>query len=101
MQPSLPLHHQSTIISCKPVGAFSNHDKHPGALRWNSLPTTLTWPGDIKRDGESVTTLDGLHVELDESFTLAGEPFKIPFVIRETANKYQHTFSEVTLWNRK
>ncbi len=59
------------------------------------------WLGGFKRDGEPVTTLDGLHAELDEHFDLSGEPVKVPFVIRETANKHQHTFSEVTLWIRK
>jgi 5-histidylcysteine sulfoxide synthase/putative 4-mercaptohistidine N1-methyltranferase len=59
------------------------------------------WLGGFKRDGEPVTTLDGLHARLDESFELKGEPVKVPFVIRETANKHQHTLSEVTLWIRK
>jgi putative 4-mercaptohistidine N1-methyltranferase len=59
------------------------------------------WLGGFKRDGEPVTTLDGLHAELDEHFNLSGEPVKVPFVIRETANKHQHTLSEVTLWIRK
>lgn len=59
------------------------------------------WLGGFKRDGEPVTTLDGLHVELDEFFVLENEPVKVPFIIRETANKHQHTLSEVTLWRRK
>jgi len=59
------------------------------------------WLGGFKRDGEPVTTLDGLHAELDEYFTLAGEPEQIPFVIRETRNKHQHTLSNVTIWVRK
>lgn len=59
------------------------------------------WLGGFKRDGEPVTTLDGLHAELDESFTLAGEPEQIPFVIRETRYKHQHTLSNVTIWVRK
>ncbi|WP_372847386.1 5-histidylcysteine sulfoxide synthase [Pontiella sp.] len=59
------------------------------------------WLGGFKRDGEPVTTLDGLHAELDERFSLVGEPVKLPFVIRETANKHQHTFSEVTLWKKR
>jgi 5-histidylcysteine sulfoxide synthase/putative 4-mercaptohistidine N1-methyltranferase len=59
------------------------------------------WLGGFKRDGEPVTTLNGLHAELDEAFTLAADPVKIPFVIRETANKHQHTLSEVTVWIRK
>jgi 5-histidylcysteine sulfoxide synthase/putative 4-mercaptohistidine N1-methyltranferase len=59
------------------------------------------WLGGFKRDGEPVTTLDGLHADLDEAFTLAADPVRIPFVIRETANKHQHTLSEVTVWIRK
>lgn len=59
------------------------------------------WLGGFKHDGEPVTTLDGLHTALDESFVLEGEPVKVPFVIRETGNKHQHTFSEVTIWRRK
>jgi len=59
------------------------------------------WLGGFKRDGEPVTTHDGLHTALDEHFTLSGEPEAIPFVIRETRNKHQHTLSEVTIWIRK
>ncbi len=59
------------------------------------------WLGGFKRDGEPVTTLNGLHAELDTAFTLAGPPVKVPFVIRETANKHQHTLSEVTIWRKK
>ncbi len=59
------------------------------------------WLGGFKRDGEPVTTLDGLHALLDNAFEMTAEPVKVPFVIRETRNKYQHTFSEVTLWKKK
>ncbi len=59
------------------------------------------WLGGFKRDGEPVTTLDGLHAELDPFFKLASAPAQIPFVIRETAHKNQYTLSEVTLWIRK
>lgn len=59
------------------------------------------WLGGFKRDGEPVTTLDGLHARLDAFFDLAGEPVNVPFVIRETAHKHQYTISEVTLWIRK
>ncbi|MBP0047176.1 5-histidylcysteine sulfoxide synthase [Marinobacterium sp. AK62] len=56
------------------------------------------WLGGFKRDGESVTTLDGLHAVLDTHFERIREPEEIPFVIRETRRKYQHTLSEVTCW---
>ena len=58
------------------------------------------WIGGYKKDGENVTTLDGLKTILGQHFTLMQAPVKIPFVIRETQHKFQHTLSEVTLWER-
>lgn len=58
------------------------------------------WIGGFKRDGENVTTLDGLKEVLGKHFTLLQAPVEIPFVIRETRHKFQHTLSEVTLWER-
>ncbi|KQT41189.1 MULTISPECIES: 5-histidylcysteine sulfoxide synthase [unclassified Methylophilus] len=58
------------------------------------------WIGGYKKDGENVTTLDGLKAILGEHFTLMQPPADIPFVIRETNHKFQHTLSEVTLWER-
>lgn len=58
------------------------------------------WVGGFKKDGESFTTLDGLTHLLGEHFTLITGPQEVPFVIRETRRKYQHTLSEVTLWER-
>ena len=59
------------------------------------------WLGGFKRDGEPVSTLDGLHAYLDAHFTLIDAPIELPFVIRETMHKHQHTLSEVTVWKRK
>jgi Uncharacterized conserved protein len=59
------------------------------------------WLGGFKRDGESVTTLDGLHEVLDAHFELIRGPEEIPFVIRETRRKFQHSLSEVTCWRLK
>lgn len=61
------------------------------------------WLGGYKdeQSGENVTTLEGLHSVLDANFEQVGEPFEIPFVIRETKRKFQHSLSEVTLWKRK
>lgn len=82
---------------------------NPGAILLIASPYTWleeftkkeNWLGGFKRDGEPVTTLDGLHAELDKNFTIQGAPQKVPFAIRETANKHQHTLSEVTIWKRK
>jgi len=59
------------------------------------------WLGGIKKDGENVTTLDGLKTVLEANFELMAEPQQVPFVIRETSRKFQHTLSDVTLWVRK
>ncbi len=58
------------------------------------------WIGGFKRDGENVSTLDGLRSILGQHFKLVQEPQSVPFVIRETRRKFQHTLSEVTLWQR-
>ena len=58
------------------------------------------WIGGFKRDGESITTLDGLKAILSRRFRLLGEPRSVPFVIRETRNKFQHTLSQGTVWER-
>ena len=59
------------------------------------------WLGGVRRDGEPVTTLAGLHAALDAHFTLMAPPENVPFVLRETARKYQHTLSEMTLWVKR
>jgi len=58
------------------------------------------WIGGFKQDGENVTTIDGLKLVLGQHFKLLQAPVEIPFVIRETRHKFQHTLSEVTLWER-
>jgi hypothetical protein len=58
------------------------------------------WVGGYKKDGENFTTLDGLKVQLGKHFRLITEPQDVPFVIRETRRKFQHTLAEVTLWER-
>lgn len=56
------------------------------------------WLGGFKKDGESFTTLDGLKAILEPHFELIHGPESVPFVIRETSRKFQHTLSEVTVW---
>ncbi|CAG4883970.1 SAM-dependent methyltransferase [Georgfuchsia toluolica] len=59
------------------------------------------WVGGFKRDGESFTTLDGLKQILGAHFHLIEGPREVPFVIRETRRKYQHSLSEVTIWEKQ
>ena len=58
------------------------------------------WVGGFKKDGENFTTLDGLKALLGQHFRLMQAPQDVPFVIRETRRKFQHTLSEVSLWER-
>jgi len=58
------------------------------------------WLGGFKKDGENYTTFDGLKDHLSKNFKLVGEPRKVPFVIRETQHKFQHTLSELSIWER-
>jgi hypothetical protein len=56
------------------------------------------WLGGYKKYGENFTTLDGLKAKLEPQFTLMSVPQQVPFVIRETSRKFQHTLSDVSLW---
>jgi hypothetical protein len=46
-----------------------------------------------------LTTFAGIARELEGSFGLVLRE-DIPFVIRETARKHQHTLAEMTVWRR-
>lgn len=59
------------------------------------------WIGGFKRDGENLTTLDGLREILREDFAEFGEPRDVPFVIRETRRKFQHSLAQLTVWERR
>jgi transaldolase len=47
------------------------------------------------------STLDGLKAILGKHFKLLRGPLSVPFVIRETRRKFQHTLSEVSIWERR
>jgi putative 4-mercaptohistidine N1-methyltranferase len=59
------------------------------------------WLGGYREAGEPVWTLDGLKEALAPHFSVLGEPRDVPFVIRETRRKFQHTIAEVTVWELK
>ena len=59
------------------------------------------WLGGYKKDGENFTTLDGLKETLLPNFELLRDPQQVPFVIRETSRKFQHSLSDVSLWVRR
>ena len=55
------------------------------------------WLGGRRDHGEPLTTFEGLSRCLGGRFTLVHRQ-DLPFVIRETARKYQHTVAEMTIW---
>lgn len=60
------------------------------------------WLGGFKADtGENYTTLEGIADALSPEFEIVGKPRNIPFVIRETARKFQHTSSQMSVWVKK
>jgi putative 4-mercaptohistidine N1-methyltranferase len=58
------------------------------------------WLGGVREAGEPLTTFAGLSRALDRHFELVHRE-DIPFVIRETARKHQHTIAEMTVWRRR
>ncbi len=56
------------------------------------------WLGGIRKDGEPYTTRTALHDILAPHFAPVGAPTKIPFVLRVTQNRFEHTLSEGTIW---
>jgi 5-histidylcysteine sulfoxide synthase/putative 4-mercaptohistidine N1-methyltranferase len=81
---------------------------NPGGLLAIASPCTWLeefthkdkWIGGIRRAGEPFTTLQGLQELLAQHFRLLDGPRDIEFVIRETARKYQHSISQLTIWER-
>ncbi len=85
------------------------HDRvRPGGLLVIASPYTWleeftrkeNWIGGLRIAGEPFTTLDGLKEQLCSQFRLLAQPRDVEFVIRETARKFQHTVSQVTIWER-
>jgi len=59
------------------------------------------WLGGFRENGEAVTTYQTLRRLLASEFEEVQKPQDVPFVIRETARKFQHTVAELTLWRKR
>ena len=60
------------------------------------------WLGGYKdENGETLTSTEALEATLKESFERVGTPTEIPFVIRETKRKFQHTLSEFNVFKKR
>ena len=58
------------------------------------------WLGGFERDGQRVTTRDGLEAALAQDFQLIATR-DLPFLIREHARKFQWSVAEATVWRRR
>lgn len=56
------------------------------------------WLGGYRDSGEPVWTRDSLKELLSAHFKPLDEPRNVQFVIRETGRKFQHTITEVSVW---
>lgn len=59
------------------------------------------WLGGIRENGEALTTCQALQRLLAADFEEIAAPQDVPFVIRETARKYQHTVAQLTVWRKR
>lgn len=59
------------------------------------------WLGGLRENGEALTTYQALQRLLATDFEEIAAPQDVPFVIRETARKYQHTMAQLTIWRKR
>lgn len=59
------------------------------------------WIGGVRENGEALSSYQALQRLLDGDFEEINPPLDVPFVIRETARKHQHTVAQVTVWRKR
>lgn len=57
------------------------------------------WLGGYIKDGDKVYTIDTLKESLQEKFKLI-DTIDVPFVIKETNRKFQHSVSHMSIWKK-
>lgn len=58
------------------------------------------WLGGYYKHSKEVKTLDTLKQNLNKEYELV-DLIDVPFVIKETARKYQHSISQMSIWKKK
>ena len=58
------------------------------------------WLGGFLKDNKEVKTFDTLKANLEVEFELL-DILDVPFVIKETNRKFQHSISQMSIWKRK
>ena len=59
------------------------------------------WLGGIRENGEALTTYQALQRLLAADFEEIAPAQDVPFVIRETARKYQHSVAQLSVWRKR
>lgn len=80
----------------------------PDGILIISTPYTLleaftpreNWLGRYNESAEYIRAFEGMRKILEPSFELAKPPVDVPFVIRETQRKFQHTIAELSVWRQ-
>lgn len=59
------------------------------------------WPGGFKRDGEPVTSLDGIKEILEKHFVLERDPISLKDKVKLSSRVTLKQLSEVTFWKKR
>ena len=62
--------------------------------------TRENWPGGFKKDGEPVTSLDGIKEILEKNFVLQRDPINLNAKIKLSSRIRINKLSEITLWKK-
>ena len=69
---------------------------------WDEARTNReNWPGGFKRDGEPVTSLDGIKEILNKEFELQGEPIDLNLSQKKSSRITLHRLSQVSVWKKR
>jgi putative 4-mercaptohistidine N1-methyltranferase len=89
------------------LGDIHNRLSENGTLVISSPYTLLedftpraNWIGGFEHNGQPRTVLEGMREVLSSHFEEIQAPQDVPFVIRETRRKFQHTIAELSAWRR-
>jgi len=89
------------------LGGIHNRLAENGTLVISSPYTLLeeftpraNWIGGFEHNGQPRTVLEGMRGVLSDHFEEIQAPQDVPFVIRVTRRKYQHTLAELSAWRR-
>ena len=63
--------------------------------------TRENWPGGFKKDGEPVTSLDGIKDILENNFTMERDPINLKAKIKISSRVKISKLSEITLWKKR